>query len=328
MISIKHSEILKKDIGVSAESEEVQMNIIEKLGKKFKGERTLSTLIIIFFMLSYWVLIYSPFRLAFTIMTALICVPLTYELLKSVKCKSKGIYLLSMSFSAIEVFLLSYKQKIAVSWNIILTAYILILLITMVIEHEKIEFTQIGIALIGSVAYSYALSCFILIRDMYEINPSYSKQDCFWLVLATFGASWLTDAGAFLVGRKLGKHKLCPKISPKKSVEGAIGGVVILAIFANLVYFIYDIIIYKIYGFHTFGGNSVKKYAVLGAIYMFLAVLSMFGDLSASVHKRQVGIKDYSNLLPGHGGIMDRFDSSVFVVPAMYAIISSIPYIF
>lgn len=300
-------------------------NIIEKASKKFKGERTLSTIIIVVFMILYWVITYTPYRAVFTSMTALVALLATYELINSVGCKNRILYIITMTYSAVQVFLISYK--VDVKWNIVLTAYILALLILTVATHEKTKYTDVCVAVMGSVAYSYAFSCFILIRDFYIVNPAYSKQDCFWLFLASFGASWLTDAGAFLVGRKFGKHKLCPKISPKKSVEGAIGGVIVSVFFANLVYFIYDTIINAIYGSHTFGGG-IKRFLVLSAILVVLDVLSMFGDLAASVHKRNYGLKDYSNLLPGHGGIMDRFDSSIFVLPAMYAIISSIPNLF
>lgn len=300
-------------------------NIIEKASKKFKGERTLSTIIIVIFMVAYWVFSYAPVRIVFTSLTALISLLATYELIHSVGCKNKVLYAFSMAYSALQVFLLSYS--VSVRWSLVLTVYILALLIIMVITHEKTKYVDIGVALIGSVAYSYAFSCFILIRDYYRVNPDYNKQECFWLFLACFGASWLTDAGAFLVGRKFGKHKLCPKISPKKSVEGAVGGVIVCVFFTNLVYFLYDLVINAVYGFHTFGGG-IRKYLVFSLILIVLDILSMFGDLSASVHKRNYGLKDYSNLLPGHGGIMDRFDSSVFVLPAMYAIISTVPNLF
>lgn len=298
---------------------------MEKASKKFKGERTLSTIVIIVFMLAYWVFSYTSLKIVSTLMTALIASLATYELIHSVGSKNKVLYAVTMAFSACEVFLLSYA--VDVRWNVVLTVYILALLIMMVAMHEKTKFIDIGVALIGSVAYSYAFSCFILILDYYKINSAYTKQDCYWFFLMVFASSWLTDTGAFLVGRKFGKHKLCPKISPKKSVEGAVGGIIICVIVALLVHFAYDRIILSVYGYHVLG-QSVKKFLVIAVIIAVLDVVSMFGDLAASVHKRNYGLKDYSNLLPGHGGIMDRFDSSIFVLPAMYAIITSIPNLF
>lgn len=295
-------------------------NFLEKASKKFKGERTLSTIIIVVFMLAFWVFSYKPFKLIVTLLTALIASLATYELLKSVKCKNKVLYAVTMIYSVAEVFLLSYQ--VSVKWNILLTAYILGLMILMVVMHEKTSYVDMICGAFGSIAYTYSISCFILIRDFYTLpeGANYTKQDCFWLLMLCFGASWLTDTGAFLVGRKFGKHKLCPKISPKKSVEGAIGGVVVTMILGAAVYTVYDLIINAIFGFHTLGGG-LRRYIAMEIIIVFLCVLSMFGDLSASVHKRKCGIKDYSNLLPGHGGILDRFDSSIFVFPAMYAIL-------
>ncbi len=295
-------------------------NILEKASKKFKGERTLGTLLVIGFMLVFWVFLYTPYRLVFTACVALIAVAATYEIQHAISVKNKVLYAVSMAYSVLEVFLISYKAP--VQWNVVLTAYVLLVLIITVVMHEKTQFNHATAALLASIAYSYAFSCFILIRDYYLINDNYTKQDCFWLVLVGFGGSWLTDSFAFLVGRKMGKHKLCPKISPKKSVEGAIGGVVGVVVAANIVYVIYNFIITKIYGFGTLGEGG-RKFLVMSALSVVLAVISMFGDLSASVLKRNYGLKDFSNLIPGHGGIMDRFDSSIFVLPTLYMLISS-----
>ncbi len=295
-------------------------NVLEKASKKFKGERTLSTIIIAIFMITLWAFSYKPFRLVVTALISLIATLATYELLKSVKCKNNVLYAVTMTYSVIEVFLLSYK--VSVNWTALLTVYILGLMILMVVMHEKTTYVDLICGVFGSIAYTYSMACYILVRDYHSLNTFYTKQDTFWLFLLTFGASWLTDTGAFLVGRKLGKHKLCPKISPKKSVEGAIGGVLTTMILSAVLYTVYDLIINAIFGFHTLGGG-VKRYLVMEAMIVVLSILSMFGDLAASVHKRKCGIKDYSNLLPGHGGILDRFDSSIFVLPATYAIMTT-----
>ena len=124
-----------------------------------------------------------------------------------------------------------------------------------------------------------------------------------WLVVITaFG----TDICAYFAGVTMGKHKLCPVISPKKTWEGAIGGVagsMILCLIFGLIFMKHAIALCLIVGF-------------LGSI------ISMFGDLTASIFKRKMGIKDYGNLIPGHGGILDRFDSILFTAPLVYYVVN------
>ena len=118
------------------------------------------------------------------------------------------------------------------------------------------------------------------------------------MFLAAFG----TDIMAYFTGMALGRHKLCPHLSPKKSVEGAIGGVLGSMLFCGLFgYFVAD--------------GLLTECVTIGLIGSIAAQL---GDLSASAFKRQMGIKDYGNLIPGHGGILDRFDSVLFTAPLVY----------
>ena len=129
------------------------------------------------------------------------------------------------------------------------------------------------------------------------------KEIGLYKLILVFIVSWVCDAMAYVVGSLFGKHKLIPEISPKKTVEGAIGGVV-SAIAAYMLYgLILDLAI-----------PSIKvNYIVLAVFGLVLAVVSQLGDLIASLIKREHNIKDYGNLLPGHGGIMDRFDSIMAV---------------
>ncbi|MDD4582649.1 MAG: phosphatidate cytidylyltransferase [Eubacteriales bacterium] len=128
-----------------------------------------------------------------------------------------------------------------------------------------------------------------------------------WLVLLTaFG----TDISAYFTGYTIGKHKLCPKISPKKTIEGAIGGVVGSVILCGL--------------FGYFFINSLLPHCLF--IGFLGSVISQFGDLNASIFKRKMGIKDYGNLIPGHGGILDRFDSVLFTAPFVYYYIALVIY--
>ncbi len=118
------------------------------------------------------------------------------------------------------------------------------------------------------------------------------------IVLAAFG----TDIFAYFTGMALGKHKLCPKISPKKTVEGSVGGT------------LGSVLLCGLFGYF-FAGDILMHCLVLGVLG---GIVSQLGDLTASVFKRHMGIKDYGNIIPGHGGILDRFDSVLFVAPLVF----------
>jgi phosphatidate cytidylyltransferase len=130
------------------------------------------------------------------------------------------------------------------------------------------------------------------------------EQILIWTILII---GFVTDTSAFLVGRKIGKHKLAPAISPKKSLEGAISG----TLFAAIATVIYGIILnsYFSYDFNYF------LFIILGLIG---SIAGQCGDLTASMIKRRVNIKDFGKILPGHGGILDRFDSILFIIPIVY----------
>ena len=129
-----------------------------------------------------------------------------------------------------------------------------------------------------------------------------------YAVLAVFIFAWLTDTGAYFTGSFLGKHKLAPNLSPKKTIEGAVGGVITTVISA----LVYIIILKKC--FNIILPNNVI-FIIAAAI---CSVLSMLGDLCASAVKRHCGVKDFGNIFPGHGGFLDRFDSVVFIAPFVY----------
>ena len=135
-----------------------------------------------------------------------------------------------------------------------------------------------------------------------------------WLVGLIFLSSWGSDTCAYCVGRLIGKHKMAPVLSPKKSVEGAVGGV----LGASLLGAVYALIIA---GVNPAQGHTPLVYALICAVG---ALISMVGDLAASAIKRNKGIKDYGKLIPGHGGVLDRFDSLLFAAPAVYVYLTLI----
>jgi len=149
------------------------------------------------------------------------------------------------------------------------------------------------LATITSLVYVTGLFFYVVLID------GTKEPVMIWSVfLIAFG----TDIFAYFVGVTLGKHKLCPNLSPKKSIEGAIGGVLGAVILNGL--FLYFVL---------------PEYFVPGIIISVLgSVISQCGDLAASLFKRHMGIKDYGKLIPGHGGVMDRFDSVIFVAPVIY----------
>lgn len=153
----------------------------------------------------------------------------------------------------------------------------------------------------------------VMLSYIYLIRSQENGILSVWLV---FVCSWICDTCAYCVGITMGKHKLAPVLSPKKSVEGAVGGVLGSAIVGA----IYGFVIYR-FDASLMGPAGVGVFAVIGAVG---AVVSQIGDLTASAIKRHYSIKDYGTLIPGHGGILDRFDSVIVIAPVIYLILKFI----
>lgn len=148
----------------------------------------------------------------------------------------------------------------------------------------------------------FGFTSIILLRDMENGSLLY------WL---PFVSAWMTDAGGYFIGRVFGRHKLVEHISPKKTVEGAIGGV----IFSVVTFVVYAFVVGLIF-------DVVPNYLFACVLGVIIAVVSQLGDLIASLVKRRYSIKDYGNLIPGHGGMMDRCDSVIATAPFIYLICS------
>ena len=185
--------------------------------------------------------------------------------------------------------------------TIVVYVFLLYILILSVFSRGKMGFSRVA-RIFASVTY-VVLAFAALSAIRYIENGEF----CFGMV---FIASWVSDVFAFLVGILIGKHKLIPEISPKKTVEGFIGGI----FFATVAMLLYGLLI------DLFVADMTVNYIVLGVMGVILSILSQLGDLIASTVKREEGVKDYGSLLPGHGGIMDRFDS-VFAIAVLALII-------
>ncbi len=145
----------------------------------------------------------------------------------------------------------------------------------------------------------------VMLSYLYQVRAMADGQYLVWMI---FLSSWGCDTSAYCVGRLLGRHKMAPVLSPKKTVEGAVGGVAGAALLG--------------WGFAAFFGSQMLEVRdpklACAAACGIAAVISMVGDLAASAIKRNHNIKDYGHLIPGHGGILDRFDSTLFTAPAIY----------
>lgn len=176
---------------------------------------------------------------------------------------------------------------------------LILLMFVYVFSYPKYNAKQIFAAFFGVFYVAVMLSYVYQIRML---------DNGVYLAFLLFICSWGCDTCAYCVGVLIGKHKMSPKLSPKKSIEGAVGGVVGTALLAALYAFV----------FRTQMGIGANEIAILAMISAVGGLISMVGDLTASAIKRNYEIKDYGHLIPGHGGILDRFDSMIITAPIIY----------
>ena len=195
-----------------------------------------------------------------------------------------------------------FKTPMYVYEKVLLPVIFVLLLFLMaeyVILYSKYRIEQIAFSFLSFVYVPVFLSMIYLVRN---------RNDGFYAVWLIFIAAWGSDTCAYCVGKLMGKHKMPSKLSPNKTIEGCAGGV----IGAALLGFIYGMIVKdQMSAFH----NPQILFAVMGAVG---SVIAQIGDLSASAIKRNFELKDYGTLIPGHGGIMDRFDSILFTAPVVF----------
>ena len=145
----------------------------------------------------------------------------------------------------------------------------------------------------------------IFMSYILKVRVEYGVYGMLWI----FVCAWMSDTGAYFAGTFFGKHKLIPRVSPKKTVEGSVGGIIVCVLSCMLYLFIVSKIVTEVHGVGYIAA------AIMGAV---ASIMSQFGDLAASAIKRDCNVKDYGNIFPGHGGFMDRFDSVMFIAPFVY----------
>ena len=197
------------------------------------------------------------------------------------------------------VYFLDLKLNFIPNFAILLLALFIALMVSFVAMYPKLSASQLMAAPFGFVYVAMMLSCVYLTREL----PLGA-----YLVWLIFICSWVADTCAYFVGSKFGKRKIAPVLSPKKSLEGAIGGIVGAGVLGG------------IFGavFMNALSLSVGQVFALVGICAAGGFFSIFGDLAASAIKRNYDIKDYGKLIPGHGGILDRFDSVIIISPVVY----------
>lgn len=246
---------------------------------------------------------------ALNIAIALISAIMLFEVLRAGRCtKLRLTCIPAMIYALVNPFLVTgsaSKYRFPVTFLIIACIFL-----TYIIQHNSLKYYRVMFITASTLLISNAMSTLIILHDMDKANG------LMYLIMGLCGA-WLADSGAYFAGTFFGKRKLCPEVSPKKTVEGLIGGIVVTGLLFMLINFAYSKILPNVsdYTVHV----NYLEVCLLG---MFLAIVGTIGDLTASVLKRQCGIKDYGNIMPGHGGLMDRFDSVVFVAPCLYAFIT------
>ena len=246
-----------------------------------------------------------------------------FEFVKAVKTLNLyQISAVSLAFSFVFPMMVSYGVG-----SLICFVYSALMLSMMVFFHSKITFKDFAYTYSMTMIITLSLSCVILMKDQDVAHSTFY----FVLSLAT---PWLADAGGYFGGYFFGKHKMCPNISPKKTIEGAVGGVIVcIAGSLGLINSKVDLTpsqeskIKKMFKKGDFTDETTFNYINTAIIAAAGSFLSIIGDLSFSVIKRSYHVKDYGELIPGHGGILDRVDSLILFIPFLYIIMGFLPII-
>lgn len=236
----------------------------------------------------------------FTIFVIAISLLAFYEFASFGKSKSAFV---NLPFGLIGLILIMINQfRPFVDFKFLLILWFLILLIIELFRNKESALLNLSITTFGFLYFALMGSSLIAIREFYpNVDELYARGA--FLIFSLLGTIWICDSAAFFFGTALGKHKLFPRISPKKSWEGAIFGF----LFAILSMILFQKIFVNFL--------SINTAVALGII---IGVFGQVGDLVESLLKRDAGVKDSSNLIPGHGGIFDRFDSLLFSAPFIY----------
>ena len=233
-----------------------------------------------------------------------------YELLYRTGFVRELRLVLYASVMAFAVIMWSYLGAVHAYLVLMIILFMAVYFAEMMISHVNVTFEKVCLCIVAGLLIPFLLGSLIRIFSM-KIGR--------YMIIVPFVVAFISDSGAYFAGRFFGKHKLAPVISPNKTVEGAVGGV-LCAVVCMLIYGLILDLPFESLNFRV-NYLAAVVYALVGS------VAGIFGDLCFSVIKRQTGIKDYGNLIPGHGGVLDRFDSMCLVGPLMEVLMLLLPFV-
>ena len=267
--------------------------------------RVLSGVVLVALMLAIVIFNHS-FPLALNIVLALVSLFSITELISAIGMTKKYFLAIPSVFFAAGLPLVELELLQEGLYYV----YTVVLFASLIRYHKEATFREVGII------YSMTLLIPTALMTLLELRKLGGNHGMFYVMMAIFSA-WIADVGGFFAGSLFGKHKLCPEISPKKTVEGVAGGFV-LNIAAMLVFgWIFSSVFYQ--------GTVQVSYLTLLLMGIGSTIFSILGDLSFSLIKRSCHIKDFGQVIPGHGGILDRFDSVIFTVPYVFFLVQILP---
>lgn len=243
--------------------------------------------------------LYGGYYLLFFVL--LVVVLSLYEFFKLAQIKGAHGQLIIGEIAALALTVTLYFHAKDAFFYVLMLAFVAIFFVEL--YRKKASPTlNIAVTLFGAVYFSFMFGSFLLIRELPRIHNLDYRTPGEWLVMMIL-VVWICDTAAYLVGSRFGKHRLIRRVSPKKSIEGAVAGFVFAVLTA--------------YVCHIWFVDGLRwiDSLVIGAL---VGIFSQYGDLFESLIKRDVGVKDSSSLIPEHGGIMDRFDSLTITAPVIY----------
>jgi phosphatidate cytidylyltransferase len=259
-------------------------------------------------LVAFVFLLNTPYPIGLNIIIAIISIIALYELqITTGYIKNAALTSISFLFAAGMAFLpffVDHNTKMVFSvMGVMLFLFIAIMFWIMLRHHSTIGLDKIGLVFLTTVMISAAFMTMVMLRDRFGI----------FHVILLLVMSWSTDICAFFSGKLFGKHKMTPTISPNKTIEGAIGGVISSVVISVAFAYIYQLMFNGVWT----KGVQVRFWPLL-ILSLCCSLISIFGDLSFSIIKRHCNIKDFGKIMPGHGGVLDRFDSIIFVSPFLF----------